>query len=82
MPCLDITMPEQSGIRFYRNLKDDSELANIPVVIVTAVTGFGGDPEPFKHFIGTRKQVPPPEAFFSKPIEQKVFLDTVSKLLQ
>ena len=24
--CLDITMPEESGIRFYRNLKDDPAL--------------------------------------------------------
>ena len=79
--CLDITMPEQSGIRFYRNLKEDTSLANIPVVIVTAVTGFGGDPEPFKKFIGSRKQVPPPEAFFSKPIEQQAFLETLDKIL-
>ena len=79
--CLDITMPEQSGIRFYRDLKEDPQLDSIPVVIVTAVTGLGGDPEPFKKFLSTRKQVPPPEAFFSKPIEQKPFLDTVASLL-
>jgi CheY-like chemotaxis protein len=79
--CLDITMPEESGIRFYRNLKDDPELATIPVVIVTAVTGYGGDPEPFKKFISTRKKVPAPEAFFSKPIDRQEFLDTVAKVL-
>jgi CheY-like chemotaxis protein len=78
--CLDITMPEESGIRFYRNLKDDPELA-APVVVVTAVTGVGGDPEPFKKFISTRKQVPAPEAFFSKPIDRQEFLDTVAKVL-
>ena len=80
--CLDISMPEQSGVRFYRNLKEDPTLNSIPVVIVTAVTGVGGDPEPFKHFIDTRKQVPPPEAFFSKPIEEEKFLDTLSGLLR
>jgi CheY-like chemotaxis protein len=79
--CLDITMPEESGIRFYRNLKDDPELSATPVVIVTAVTGEGGDPEPFKKFISTRKQVPAPEAFFSKPIDRREFLDTVAKVL-
>jgi CheY-like chemotaxis protein len=80
--CLDITMPEESGIRFYRNLKDDSELASTPVVIVTAVTGDGGDPEPFKKFISTRKQVPAPEAFFSKPIDREEFLGAVARILQ
>ncbi len=79
--CLDISMPEQSGVRFYRNLKDDPELSAIPVVIVTAVTGYGGDPEPFKRFISTRKQVPPPEGFLSKPIDKQEFLDTIARLL-
>ena len=79
--CLDISMPEQSGVRFYRNLKDDPTLSGIPVVIVTAVTGFGGDPEPFKNFISTRKQVPPPEGFLAKPIDKDEFLDTITKIL-
>ena len=79
--CLDISMPEESGVRFYRNLKDDSELSTIPVVIVTAVTGYGGDPEPFKRFISTRKQVPPPEGFLSKPIDKQEFLDTIARIL-
>ena len=79
--CLDISMPEESGIRCYRNLKDDPRLSAIPVVVVTAVTGYGGDPEPFKRFISTRKQVPPPEGFLSKPIDKQEFLDTIAKLL-
>jgi len=80
--CLDITMPKESGIRFYRNLKDDPELASTPVVIVTAVTGDGGDPEPFKKFISTRKQVPAPEGFFSKPIDREEFLAAVARILE
>ena len=79
--CLDISMPEESGVRFYRNLKDNPELSAIPVVIVTAVTGYGGDPEPFKQFISTRKQVPPPEGFLAKPIDKKEFLDMIAKIL-
>jgi CheY-like chemotaxis protein len=78
---LDITMPEQSGIRFYRDLRENPEWASIPVIVVTAVTGYGGDPEPFERFLSTRKQVPPPDGFLSKPIDQKEFLDLVKKLL-
>ena len=79
--CLDITMPEQSGIRYYRDLKEDPELKAIPVLVVTAVTGYGGDPEPFRHFLSTRRHVPPPEGFFSKPIDRDEFLAAVKKLL-
>jgi len=79
--CLDITMPEESGIRMYRRLKEDPALAHIPVVVVTAVTGLGGQPEPFEKFISTRKWLAPPEGFFSKPIDQKEFLEKVSEIL-
>jgi CheY-like chemotaxis protein len=79
--CLDITMPEESGIRLYRDLKDDAELKGTPVIIVTAVTGLGGDPGPFKHFISTRKHVPPPEGFLAKPIDQQEFLAMVARVL-
>ena len=79
--CLDIAMPEHSGVRFYRNLKDDPKLSAIPVVFVTAVTGYGGDPESFKQFISTRKQVPPPEGFLAKPIDKQEFLDTIARVL-
>ena len=79
--CLDITMPEESGVRMYRNLKENPQLASIPVLVVTAVTGLGGDPEPFKNFLSTRKNVPPPEGFFSKPIDREKFVEKVNEIL-
>jgi len=79
--CLDITMPEESGIRCYRNLRADDALKDVPVVLVTAVTGYGGDPEPFKQFMSTRDQVPPPDGFFSKPIDREAFIAKINELL-
>ena len=79
--CLDITMPEESGVRMFRNLREDPDLARIPVVVVTAVTGMGGDPEPFKNFLSTRKHIPPPEGFFAKPIEREAFIEKVRDIL-
>jgi CheY-like chemotaxis protein len=79
--CLDITMPEKSGIAFYREIKDDPELQAVPVVVVTAVTGHGGDPKPFEQFLKSRRQVPPPEAFFPKPIDREQFIAKVGELL-
>jgi CheY-like chemotaxis protein len=78
---LDISMPEKSGVRFYRELRDDPELAKTPVVVVTAVTGYGLDPEGFRQFISTRKQVPPPEGFVAKPIDKEELLETIKKIL-
>jgi len=78
---LDISMPERSGVRLYRDMKETPDLAKIPVVIVTAVTGYGGDPDAFRKFISTRKQVPPPEGFIAKPVEREELLAAVAKLL-
>ncbi len=79
--CLDITMPEKSGVSFYRDIRNNTDTKDIPVVIVTAVTYYGGDPEPFKNFLSSRHVVPPPDAFFSKPIDQKDFISKINELL-
>lgn len=78
---LDMSMPEKSGVKFYRELRETPELADIPVLVVTGVTGFGGKSEDFERFLASRKQVPPPEGFVSKPIDRDQLLDRVSKLL-
>jgi CheY-like chemotaxis protein len=78
---LDISMPEESGVRFYRDLKGDPELASIPVVIVTGVSGYGGRPEDFQKFISSRKQVPPPDGFIPKPIDRDELLQAIKALL-
>jgi CheY-like chemotaxis protein len=78
---LDLSMPEKSGVKFYRELRGDPELANIPVVMVTAVTGYADSSEVYKKFISTRKQVPPPDGFIPKPIDQQEMLKTVKALL-
>lgn len=72
---LDITMPEQSGVRAYRTLKEDAAFAGIPVVIVTGVA------HDFRRFISTRSQVPPPEGYLEKPISPDVLLAEVRRLI-
>ena len=78
---LDITMPEASGTRFYKEIRTDPELSQIPVVSVTAVTGLGGDKYAYENFISNRKIVPAPEAFFPKPIDREEFIKKVRELL-
>jgi len=78
---LDITMPEKSGVRFYREIRRDKKLSKIPIVVVTGVTGLGGKAEEFHKFLSTRQQTPPPEGFIPKPVDQEKLLDTIKKLL-
>jgi CheY-like chemotaxis protein len=73
--CLDITMPEETGVRMLKNLHDNSAAASIPVIIVSGV-----DPR-FKDFIEHRRQVNPPAAYFEKPVNQQEFLGAVKKIL-
>jgi len=39
MVTLDITMPNKSGVKFYREMKESAEWKKIPIVIVTGVAG-------------------------------------------
>jgi CheY-like chemotaxis protein len=78
---LDMSMPEKSGVRFYREIKDDPVLSKIPVVVVTGVTGYGGNPDDFRRFLETRRQVPPPDAFMAKPVDREELLRVVRALL-
>ena len=78
---LDISMPKKSGMRFYREIRSDPGMASIPVVVVTGVTGYGGDKQALKEFIDSRRSIPSPEGYFSKPIDRVAFLETVNKLM-
>jgi DNA-binding response OmpR family regulator len=72
---LDITMPEESGVRMFRNLQGDAETAGIPVVILTGVS------HDFKRFIETRSQVHPPAGYFDKPPDREQLLAKINEIL-
>jgi len=76
---LDIIMPKESGVRFYRQMKEDAELKKIPIIILTALTGYGYDPQGFHKFIKSSKKVPPPEGFMSKPVDTAELLKMVKQ---
>ena len=71
---LDITMPEKSGVRFYRDLRENEALKHIPVIMVTGISN------DFEKFISSRKQVPPPEGYMSKPIDRDKILKMIEEL--
>lgn len=78
---LDLSMPSKSGVKFYREIKSNPAFNHIPVVLVTGVTGPGGNPADTERFYRTRHQVPPPDGFVAKPIDPEKILDVVRRLM-
>ena len=72
---LDVTMPEKSGVGVYRKLREEEAYKSIPVIIITGVS------DDFKHFISSRRKVPPPEGYLSKPIEPEELVRLVGELV-
>jgi CheY-like chemotaxis protein len=72
---LDIAMPEKSGVAVYRALRENDQLKKIPVIITTGIS------EEFEKFISSRRHVPPPDAYLTKPVESEQLVNTVRDLL-
>ena len=78
--CLDLLMPEKTGIILYREIRKDEELKEIPVIMIT---GFAAPEFPlidFKRFI-TKRSIPPPEVFMEKPIDRQALLNAIRETL-
>ena len=73
---LDISMPEESGVKALRELQNNSFTKNTPIIIITGVAS------DFKRFIQDRKQVHTPEGYFEKPIDRNLLLKKVKELLK
>jgi len=73
--ALDIAMPEKSGVAVYRAIKEDERLQNIPVVIVTGIS------DEFEQFISSRRHVPPPDGYLTKPVDCDELLQKARQLL-
>ena len=69
---LDINMPEMSGIEVLTTLRRDPDLAGIPIIIITGVTGF--------RELTDHRGVRPPEGFMQKPIDLQLLITTIQTL--
>lgn len=72
---LDIKMPGMNGVEVLRSLRTDLGLEQIPVIMLTAITGDYGKPDGFwRERIGV-------EDFISKPFQPLDFLEHVDDVL-
>ncbi|MCL4557977.1 MAG: response regulator [Deltaproteobacteria bacterium] len=73
---LDIIMPNETGIRFYREIKKDPQYASIPVIIITGIMA------EFEEFISHRRTVPAPDGYISKPFKEDELSSAIKKVLE
>ena len=78
---LDINMPEKTGVKVYKEFREDAALKGIPIVVVTAVTGYRNEPDSFHQFLASRKHLAPPDGFMSKPIDREKLVKTIKDLI-
>ena len=79
---LDVMMPRESGINMYRDLKNDPELKDIPVIMLSALSK--------KTFFHSQKvldeykeeKIPEPAAYIEKPPEPEELLEAIQHSLK
>jgi len=76
--CLDIVMPDETGISFYSRLRQNNESKTTPVIIVSGII----DSEKFDFRTYVKDDsIPPPECFMEKPIDVDVYIQKVRELI-
>ncbi len=75
--CLDIVMPNETGISFYIKLKQEKDLRHIPVIIISGMIESGKFD--FRSYVKDLS-IPPPECYMEKPINVKDFVRNIEQL--
>ena len=79
---LDVMMPGESGSQTYRQLKTDSELAHIPVIMLSGVKR-----DSFFHYLKMLNaraggDIPLPAAYFEKPVKHTDLIAAIQTILE
>ncbi len=78
--CLDLIMPEKTGIKMYREMRKDQSLKNVPVIMVTGIGSIATEWANFENFIRHRS-IPGPQGYIEKPIDKEQFLKAIREVL-
>jgi len=81
MVVLDVMMPQESGLKMYRDIKTTPEFKDIPVLIVSGLAR--------KTFLHSQKvldkfkgqSVPEPDGYIEKPPEPEELLSEIKRIL-
>jgi CheY-like chemotaxis protein len=78
---LDLSMPNKSGLKFYREMRSTAELSRIPVVLVGMPPGTRGSLRDADGSWMAKYQLPPPDGFIAKPIDPDQMIGLVDRLV-
>lgn len=74
--CIDIVMPEETGIALLRRIRSDPEITDTPVIFITALR-----PEMAAVVPGAGEEtMPEPDGYIEKPPDAAAFLETVVRV--
>jgi two-component system, OmpR family, phosphate regulon response regulator PhoB len=79
---LDVMMPNESGIGMYRELKNDPDLKDVPVIMVSALSKktFFHSQKVLDEYKG--EKIPKPSAYIEKPPEPDELLEAIQNCLK
>lgn len=79
---LDVMMPNESGIGMYRELKNDPDLKDVPVIMLSALSKktFFHSQKVLDEYRG--EKIPKPSAYIEKPPEPDELLEAIQNCLK
>ena len=77
---LDLVMPRQSGVLFYKRLRSNAKYTDIPVLIITAHARDDLGQEDFNEIM-KGKEVPAPQGYMEKPVNPGVLVAKIAGML-
>ena len=79
--CLDVLMPEESGMSLYQKLKSDPELEKIPILITSGLNLSNELKDVNYRTLPDGTELPEPEGVAEKPLTAAQFLAKVEEIL-
>jgi CheY-like chemotaxis protein len=78
---LDVMMPRESGINLYRELRNDPDLKDIPVIMLSALSKktFFHSQKVLDQYRG--EKIPEPTAYIEKPPDPEELLEVIRRSL-
>ena len=79
---LDVMMPRESGINMYRELKNDPNLKDVPVIMLSALSRktFFHSQKVLDEYKG--EKIPEPAAYIEKPAEPEEVMEAIQGCLK